>query len=343
MALNFVVSYTFTPSTTISSSQVNTNTTDVASVFQGLEAETKTLAKLKVDIDPTTALEVATKQYVDHLTNYRRPVLVYSSGTVIAIETGLDGTSGDCTILFPDGNLRTDTVTGRIQCNLAQVAALSGSWQSGLRTGTVAANTWYSIYAVKTTDNSSHWVAVADTVIPTQGNFATLNSNFGTNGWVYLGVIPYGDNAGATTAVPTFVMSGNTVYFRNVCAAASLAVNGVVLTTATTQTSITYTYAAGTALGSGQTPAHVLLGMLCVGKNYDAVGRGMRIVNAAGNTNYGLMIDGATSLGTMFRYFGALSTGMQALDYNSGSGQNYDVTLQGYIDSVLGVGSNPIL
>ena len=42
MALNFVKSYTFTPSTTVVSNQVNTNFDDIASVFQGLEAETKT-------------------------------------------------------------------------------------------------------------------------------------------------------------------------------------------------------------------------------------------------------------------------------------------------------------
>lgn len=344
MALNFSVSYTFSPSTTISSSQVNTNTTDVASVFQGLEAETKTLAKLKVDIDPTLALEVATKQYVDHYSTWRRPVLQYNSATVVNVETGLDGTSGDLMIQFPDGTKRTDTVTGRIQCNLAQVAALSGSWQSGLRTGSASANTWYSFYAVKTTDDTAKMVIVADTVIPTQANFSTLNSNFGTNGWVYLGVLPYGDGKSVTTSIPTFVMAGNAVYFSNANTLAStLTPNGVLLAAAAAATSVTYTYAAGTALGSGQIPAHILLGILCAGASYDAVGRGFRVLNATASTDYGLMIDGATSAPIMYRYFGVLSKGMLATNYNTGSANAYDIALSAYVDSVLGVGSNPLL
>ena len=111
MALNFTVSYTFSPNTTISSSQVNTNFSDIAAVFQGLEAETKTLSKLKMDADPTIALEVATKQYVDHYSTWRRPVLQFGSTTTVAVESGLDGTSGDIPILFPDGSMRTETST----------------------------------------------------------------------------------------------------------------------------------------------------------------------------------------------------------------------------------------
>jgi len=71
---------------------------------QGLEALTKSFAKLKVDVDPTTALEVATKQYVDHYSIWRRPVIQFGSVTTVAVESGLDGTSGDIPILFPDGN-----------------------------------------------------------------------------------------------------------------------------------------------------------------------------------------------------------------------------------------------
>lgn len=342
MALNFTVSYTFSPNTTISSSQVNTNTSDVASVFQGLEALTKTMAKLKVDVDPTTALEVATKQYVDHLTNWRRPVLQYNSATVVNVETGLDGTSGDCTILFPDGNLRTDTATGRIQCNLAQVAALSGSWQSGLRTGSASANTWYSFYAVKTTDNSSHFVIVADTVIPTQGNYATLNSNFGTNGWVYLGTLPYGDNSGSTTSVPTFVMSGNAVLFSNATTATG-SIAGVKLTSTAGATSLTYTYASGTAIGSGQIPTHLAHALYTVGKSFDAAGRGLRFLNSAGTVQYGNVIDTAENVSAVWRSWLHTTGGLLATDLNSGSANAVAINLAGYSDLVLGVGANPLL
>lgn len=340
MALSFVVSYTFSPSTTISSSQVNTNTSDVASVFQGLEAETKTLAKLKVDIDPTLALEVATKQYVDHYSTWRRPVLQYNSATVVNIETGLDGTSGDCTILFPDGNLRTDTVTGRIQCNLAQVAALSGSWQSGLRTGSAAANTWYAIYAVKTSDNSAHWVAVADTVLPTQANFSTLNSNFGANSWVYLGMVAYGDNSGSTTSIANFIMCGNTTLFTNVSTATG-AGNGIKLTSTASATSLTYAYSAGTTAGT--IPGHLATGIYSVGKTFDATGRGLRFLNSGGTINYGIILDSAESVTCTWRMWLSLAAGILATDLNSSSGNAVSINLCGFCDPVLGVGSNPIL
>lgn len=343
MAINYTVSFTFSPNTTIQSSQVNTNTSDNANTWTGLEALTKTFAKLKVDVDPATSLEVATKQYVDHYASYRRPVLQYNSATVVNVETGIDGTSGDLTIQFPDGTKRTDTTAGRIQCNLAQVAALSGSWQSGLRTGSAAANTWYSFYAVKTTDDSAKIVIVADTVIPTRANYATLNSNFGTNGWVYLGVLPYGDNKGATTAIPTFVMAGNTVMLTNACVAVTTTMNGVLLIATAGATTLNYTYSAGTALGSGQIPGHLTLGWISSSKSYDASGRGVQYTTALGDRLFGLLLDGPTSATNLFRHFGALSQGLLASDYNSSTGNAYDILLEGYVDPVLGVGSNPLL
>ncbi len=49
MALNFTISYTFSPNTTIFSSQVNTNFSDEANTWAGLEAKTLTLSNLGVD------------------------------------------------------------------------------------------------------------------------------------------------------------------------------------------------------------------------------------------------------------------------------------------------------
>jgi hypothetical protein len=63
LAINATVSFTFAPNTTISSSQVNTNKSDEVNIWTGLEALTKTFAKLKMDADPGTALEVATRQF----------------------------------------------------------------------------------------------------------------------------------------------------------------------------------------------------------------------------------------------------------------------------------------
>lgn len=338
MALNFTVSYTFSPSTTISSSQVNTNTSDVANVFTGLEAETKTLAKLKVDIDPTLALEVATKQYVDHYSTYRRPVLQYNSGTVVNIETGIDGTSGDCVILFPDGNLRTDTVAGRIQCNLAQVAATSGTAQSGIRTGSVANNTWYAIYAVKTTDNAAHFVAIADTVLPLQANYSTLNVNFGASSWVYLGLVRNGDFSGSPGVILSFTQSGNTTFFTNSCTGNSRNMNGLRMGSTSGATSISWAYAAGT--GAQQLPNNVLISVWGCGTGQS--GNSFNIQDASGGNYYFNSAGSATSpIGVVARIPISAINGVLA---QPGSGSTtIDIQLVGFVDGVLGVGSNPLL
>lgn len=341
MALNFTVSYTFSPSTTISSSQVNTNTSDVANVFIGLEAETKTLAKLKIDVDPTTALEVATKQYVDHYSNYRRPVLVYNSSTVVNIETGINGTSGQAQIQFPDGNLRQDSTTGRIQCNLAQVANLSGSWQSGLRTGTVAASTWYAVYAVKTTDDALKFVAVADLVLPLQANFTTLNTNFGTNGWVYLGLVRYGNNSDTGTGILTFKQNGNTTIFTNACGgtAPGIASFGTSVATSASTTSLTYTYSAGT--GNAQIPNNI--GMIQYQLNYNTVGATVCRASVAAAPPY--YFDAAATAAAA-RIVVILPWKEAVTNVNaesSGTNSAVEITVYGFVDNVLGVGSNPLL
>ncbi|SRR5260221_10932635 len=337
MAINYVISYTFSPSTTISSSQVNQNFSDNANTWTGLEALTKSFAKLKIDVDPATALEVATKQYVDHYSTYRRPVLQYSSSTVVNMETGINGTSGQAQILFPDGNLRQDSTSGRINCNLAQVAALSGSWQSGLRTGTVANNTWYAIYAVKTTDDTAKFVAVADTVLPLQTNFATLNSNFGTNGWVYLGMIRYGDSKGTANAILSFLQAGSVTIFRNTISGAARGCQGLELTSSASASSLTYSYTTGTS--GTAIPNHITIGFV-----------GFAMASVAANVSYNLQtttniflgyVGNATSSPLAGGIMSYLTDGFIAA-VGSGTAA-MDIFLSGYVDGVLGVGSNPIL
>lgn len=343
MALNFTVSYTFSPSTTISSSQVNTNTSDVANVFNGLEAETKTLAKLKMDADPTLALEVATKQYVDHYSTWRRPVLQYSSTTVVNIETGINGTSGQAQILFPDGNLRTDSTSSRINCNLAQVAALSGTAQSGLQTGTVSNNTWYWIYAVKVSDSSTTFVTVADkTNGPFQASFSTLNTNFGSNSWVYLGLIRYGDNSGTANAILNFKMAGNTTQFLNLCTGTALGSFGIRLATTAAATTLVYTYVSGT--GAAQIPANVFLSFWQGCKNIDSGGanRGAYWIDTFAGVWFGMQMDISTIAFNGISALGLAVNGITGINPHANNCQ-WDIYIKGFTDSILGIGSNPLL
>jgi len=341
MALNFIVSYTYSPSTTIASSQVNTNFSDIASVFQGLEAETKTLAKLKMDIDPTLALEVATKQYVDHYSTYRRPVLQYSSGTVVNIETGINGVSGQAQILFPDGVLRTDSTTTRINCNLAQVAALSGAAQSGLRTGTVTSQTWYAIYAVKTSDNSSNFVTVADTVLPLQANYSTLNSNFGTNSWVYLGLIRVGAGVGVDTTILKFIQAGSrtTLYNSNHLGNASFAKGLLLATTAGTTTTLTYAYSAGT---SGAVIPNNITIVDWVAGTATSGALAIAFSSQATTDYFGTWFNGAGG-NMQISFSNKAAVDGFVINRGSDSSRPADIFIDGFIDGVLGVGSNPIL
>lgn len=336
MALNFTISYTFSPGTTIASSQVNTNTSDVANVFTGLEALTKTLAKLKVDVDPTTALEVATKQYVDHYSTWRRPVLQYGSATTVAVESGLDGTSGNIPILFPDGTLRTETSTTRTTFVITRNAVLvtSGA-QSGLTGATSeATNTWYALYAVKVTDSSTLWVTVGSTVLPLQANYATLNTAYGTNGWVYLGMIRNGDQSGATGDILDFKMAGNVTLFSNNCATNTYPMNGIAFAGSASATGVTWTAALGTA---GKVfPNHVTAALWSYATTIGGNGLFLND-NVAIFFSYAVGVAATGSVGRSWLPKTTLQLGL-----NSGAGA-IDLNVSGFIDGVLGVGSNPIL
>lgn len=338
MAINFTVSYTFAPNTTIASSQVNTNTSDVANVFNGLEALTKSFAKLKVDVDPTTALEVSTKQYVDHYSTWRRPNLNFGSVTTVSLESGLNGTSGSIPMLFPDGSVRTETSTTRTTFDITRNAVLTTSGaQSGLRaTLSEANNTWYALYAVKVTDSTTQWCTVGDTTLPVQASYATLNTNFGTNGWVYLGLIRNGDNSGVAGDILNFCQSGSHTMFVNTLStnAGSNAL-GVRLATTASGTSLNWTYDPGT--GAAQVPSTIKLGylMACTGNAATQREKTLTV-----NTLHLARME--TPSGRWYSTAMApLILGFECTSVTTAVG--LDLVLTGFIDPVLGVGSNPLL
>lgn len=340
MALNFVVSYTFSPSTTISSSQVNTNTSDVAAVFQGLEAVTKSFARLQVDATPTVAADVVRKDYVDHYSAWRRPVLQYASATTVAVESGLDGTSGDIPIVFPDGSIRTETSTTRTTFNITRNAVLTTSGaQSGLTGATSEANnTWYALYAVKVTDSSTLWVTVGSTVLPLRANYATLNTAYGTNGWVYLGLIRNGDNSGTIGDILSFTQSGNFTMFRNDCVTNSEVAAGTLLATTSGSTSLTWSYAAGT--GAAQVPANISNGVI-VGSEAARVAAVYIMAKPSGG--YRLVSWQGGAFFTRVMVSTSIVDGIVIANNAAATSDAADILLGGFVDGVLGVGSNPLL
>lgn len=338
MALNFTVSYTFSPNTTISSSQVNTNFSDIAAVFQGLEAETKTLSKLKMDADPTIALEVATKQYVDHYSTWRRPVLQFGSTTTVAVESGLDGTSGDIPILFPDGSMRTETSTTRTTFNITRNAVLTTSGaQSGLTGATSeATNTWYALYAVKVTDSSTQWVTVGSTVLPLQSNYSTLNTAYGTSGWVYLGLIRNGDNSGATGDILDFVQAGNMTIFKNTVVLNYANTNGIKIAGSDSTATLSYTRSLGT--GTTDIPANVMHVLWGFAINGGSGGAGVdNVLDYNGVRTY------HTVTGTVTTQSALWWPAVEGIKLGNTNTVKMQISIGGFIDGVLGVGSNPIL
>lgn len=340
MSINYVISYTFSPGTTISSSQVNTNFSDNATTWTGLEALTKSFSALRVDATPTAATDVVIKSYADKLNAYRRPVLQYSTSTVVAMETGINGTSGQAQILFPDGTSRTDSTTSRINCTMSQTAAFSGTAQSGIDTGSVSNNTYYSFYAVKVTDSTTTFVMTASLLSPIQANFATLNSRLGTNGWVYLGTLPYGDGSGTANAIPLFTMAGNRVTFYNTGAGAASTNGGqgVRLATVNGTATLTWTYATGTSIASAQVPSHILIGD--IQSSLQSGGTLLQIQNSGAIYNFTVIGVGAGSAPVVITPGINLTAGIK----QSASGAvNQDIWFHGYVDGALGIGANPLL
>lgn len=147
--------------------------------------------------------------------NYRKPNLIFITATTVTAESGLNGNSTEVSIIFPDGTSRSDANNAHIVLDVTQTAVLSGTAISGLQTGTVAANKWYAVYAVKVSDSATDFVLVGDLTLPIQSNLATLNTNFGVNSWVYLGMIRAGNNEAFTTELLSFQQSGSDYEFWN--------------------------------------------------------------------------------------------------------------------------------
>lgn len=345
MAISFTVSYTFAPSTTIASAQVNSNFSDNAAVWQGLEALTKTFARLKVDVDPTTPLEVATKQYVDTYGAWRRPYLNFVSATTVDVEANT-GTANQTKILFPDGNARsvTEDTASSTKYRRFDITATaeftSGTEESGLRSGlSEANNTFYAIYAVKSLINTSNFVLAGDTTYPIQANFSTLNSRYGTNSWVYLGLVVNGNNSQLASSLMQIVQNGN--FFRVVGSASTVSVmaaKGLLLATqGTPAASLSYGYSSGTALPA--LPSFLTVGLMAV--NQSANAGGIRVQNSDANADV-IAVGLGTSINGHVSFICALSDGVKVLSGDGGN-ETYDIFLEGWWDPVLGVGSNPLI
>ena len=162
-----------------------------------------------------------------------------------------------------------------------------------------------------------------------------MNSTFGTNAWVYLGLLRNGDNSGATGDILNFVQSGNYVFFIN-AATMNAAENsrGIRLATTAGATSVSYTYASGT--GAAQIPAHItqVVYGAAIGTNPAA----SSIQNQAGT-----LIWTRFNIATRVHFFAPLAPASEGFQTACTNSQGQDIVLGGYLDGALGLGSNPQL
>lgn len=272
-----------------------------------------------------------------NLFKYRRPTLLFSSVTQVNLETGLTGTSGQAAILFPDGDYRTDSNTTHINFVITRNAALSGSAQSGLRTSlSEATNTWYALYAVKVTDSSTDFVVVGDTLLPLQANYSSLNTNFGTNGWVYLGMIRNGDQSGTTGDILAFAQSGDFTMFYNTVSAVDANCRGILLASSASVSSVTYSLSSGT---SGAVIPNQVLQVFWTGV-YNPGSTGVVTATNSGN-NYRIL--GITNQSTSVGVLATWGPAVHGFRLESPASSNLRILITGFTDSALGIASNPLL
>jgi len=317
--------------------------TDLAGELQRLRYVAKTnLGLSQWYHDVTTPYET----FLANINGYRRPTLTWISATLVDVENNT-GTSNETKIIFPDGTARsvtedTSSTTKYRRFDITATANFtSGTEDSGMRSGeSEATNTWYAIYAVKSQIDSTKFVLVGSTTLPLQANFSTLNTNFGANSWVYLGLIRNGDRGGATGDILAFSQMGNLTTFNNTLAGGSTStgapMSGILLANTAGAATLTYTHATGT--GSAQIPGNIAG---CVYGWAAASVAATVVVSDSGDVrNYARVPSNSTLV--MGQSPRSASEGVQ-LRNTAASSIAYDITLYGFFDRVLGVGPNPVL
>jgi hypothetical protein len=277
---------------------------------------------------------------IPSLTAYRKPGLVWYTGSTIALDTSTYSTANTAQLLFPDGVMRTEAQGGNFRMNATQTANWgNGTQQGGIRPTEVVngANTWENFYAVVSTmtGNTTDFVLVGSTFTPIPANISSLNSFFGTNTWTYEGAWPYGDGSGATTTFPKCFMNGNMTSCWNAASSNGASMPGVRLATTAAATSLSWSYTSGTSIASGQVPPQLTIGTIACGN-----GTGTMNINDSGVATTPFL--SSSNPGTnQIAYIAdwPLVAGVRCA--NGGNNTSYDIFLRTWRDSSLGMGSNP--
>lgn len=151
---------------------------------------------------------------------YKKPVLVYESPTSVSIQNN-SAEETETVIYFPETVIAVQENTGSSAkyrtsdiTNTANgyQAVTTGAARGGRRSGvSLTTNAWYYVYAVELRSGSDYdsnigrFILVYDDTAPTVSNESALDGFYGSESWVYLGVIRYGFGAvGSNAVIPRF-------------------------------------------------------------------------------------------------------------------------------------------
>ncbi len=291
--------------------------------------------------------------YLNTTGSYRRPVLQWISATLVDVERNTGTANQTCINFNNEQRCVTEDTSSTNKYRRFDITAaanfVSGTEDSGLIGTTEAVNTWYAIYAVKSQISASNFVLVGTTVTPpsvasniptTGGNYTTLNSMFGVNGWVYLGLVANGDNAGATGDIKNFTQTGNLTLLDQAATTANVTIGtGIRLATTTGAASLTWSFNRSTSTIA--VPATAGNFIYQIGSAITNTGASGDIITDTGGTiPYGSITGNAT--GQSYSRIIVGSTSGVKVTHGTGTAA-IDIMFVGYYDSVLGVGSNPQL
>jgi hypothetical protein len=267
---------------------------------------------------------------------YRRPNLKWQSVVLVDVENNTSTANQTC-IIFPDSERRcvTEDVASQNRYRRFDITAAAsfttGTMDSGLRSGiSEANNTRYAIYAVKCTAaaETANFVLAGDTTFPTQGNAATLNSRYGTSGYVFLGYVWNGNGLSGNGDIVSFVQAGPTMTFTNTATGNIGDGAGVLVAGTAAAATLTFTYAAGSS--SVQIPdtiTHINWGV-----HFETVAGNVIAKNSGGNRMF--INQNANSTLFVGSYWSAATDGV-ALSNGPASSEAQDIFVRGYVDGAL--------
>lgn len=268
--------------------------------------------------------------------NYQKPTmfLTASLGTNICLSsnTTVSNTVG---VLFPDGEYRSESYSdsNAFLCaektNQAVFGPSAATVQSGWHLSTAPVNSWGRAYAVKVTSSPyvSKFAIVISTIDAIHANVNMLNVYFSTNGWVPLGLVRHGDQAGNPVSILGFKQSGSSFALRNTNTTPTRATVGIRLAGGAGAASQTWTYTSG--MSGTAVPPSVTIGDLW-GSMESVAGAVETFRDSSGAVTY--MACNASTVCTALRSNADLTQGGLT---TTGGAIGQDIMLQGWKDDAI--------